>query len=276
MSMKFMNKLNYVSVITVCYNCVDKLRQTITSVIGQDSRQLEYIVIDGASTDGTVEMINDYRDVIHFFLSEKDTGIYDAMNKGIKVATGDWIIFMNAGDCFHDSHVITEFLRIANNDYDIIYGSIIKMLPDIHYRYDPYPIEMMERCMPLPHQGTFIKTSFQKSHLFDTSYKSSGDYHFFYNAYFKYGAKFKQIDLIVADFDESEGMSKNNIKTARLEDLRIWGKEHDVLSFLYIWLRIFYWRVTKFAESFLSDSLNRRWRNYKLKRQGYHLINNKA
>ena len=261
-----------ISVVTVCYNAVETIEKTILSVINQTYQNIEYIIIDGGSKDGTVDVINKYCDKIAYFVSEPDKGIYDAMNKGIKAATGDWINFMNAGDGFHNDYVVNEFLQQADTKYDIIYGSIIKVLPDIHYRYDPYPIEMMEKCMPLPHQGTFIKVSFHKNHLFDTSFKSSGDYHFFYNAYYHYGAKFQQIDLVVADFDESGGMSKKNIKTARMEDLRIWGKEHSCSSVLYIWIRILYWQIMKFADSNLPEFLSRKWRNYKLEKQGYHLI----
>lgn len=263
-----------ISVVTVCYNAVSTIEKTILSVINQTYQNIEYIIIDGSSTDGTVDVINKYKDKIDFFVSEPDKGIYDAMNKAIIAATGEWINFMNAGDCFHNNYVLEYFKKYENRNIDIIYGSVVKVLPDIHYRFDPYPLEMMEMCMPLPHQGTFIRTSFHKRHLFDTSYKSSGDYHFFYHAYFKYEAKFYQIDLIVADFDESEGMSKNNIKTARLEDLRIWGKEHSCCSILYAWIRIIYSRISKFVKSILPDLVCIKIRNYRLKKRGYHLASN--
>lgn len=270
-----MNKLK-ISVVTVCFNAVDVIEKTILSIVNQTYQNIEYIIIDGASTDGTVDIIKKYRNNIAYFISEPDKGIYDAMNKGIKIATGEWINFMNAGDGFHNEYVITNFIQAADTKFDIIYGSIIKVLPDIHYRCDPFPIAMMEKCMPILHQGTFIKTAYHKQHLFDTSFKSSGDYHFFYNAYYKYGAKFKEIDLVISDFDESDGMSKVNIKIARLEDLRIWKKEDYCPAVLYIWLRIIYWRIMKFIDSILPETLSVRWRNYKLEKQGYNLVSNKT
>ena len=83
--------INKISVITVCYNAVSGIERTIKSVLNQTYEHLEYIVIDGGSTDGTIEVINRYKDKIAYFISEKDNGIYDAMNKGIKVAHGTWL-----------------------------------------------------------------------------------------------------------------------------------------------------------------------------------------
>lgn len=86
-----------ISVVTVCYNAADTIEKTMLSVLNQTHHDIEYIIIDGGSTDGTVEIIRKYADRIAYWVSEPDKGIYDAMNKGIKVATGEWINFMNAG-----------------------------------------------------------------------------------------------------------------------------------------------------------------------------------
>lgn len=89
-----------VSVVTICYNSVQFIEKTIQSVLSQTYPNIEYIVIDGGSTDGTKEIIEKYSSRISYWCSEKDRGIYDAMNKGIRKATGEWINFMNSGDCF--------------------------------------------------------------------------------------------------------------------------------------------------------------------------------
>ena len=88
-----------VSVVTVCLNAVNEIERTMLSVLDQTYTNIEYIVIDGGSTDGTVDIIRKYQDRIAHFISEPDKGLYDAMNKGIDLATGEWINFMNAGDC---------------------------------------------------------------------------------------------------------------------------------------------------------------------------------
>ena len=89
-----------ISVITVCFNAVETIEETILSVINQTYSNIEYIIIDGASTDGTVDIVNKYRDKIACFVSEPDKGIYDAMNKAVKVAKGDWLFFINSDDVF--------------------------------------------------------------------------------------------------------------------------------------------------------------------------------
>ena len=91
---------NKISVITICYNCRSDLEQTVNSVLAQTYANVEYIIVDGGSTDGTLAMMDKYRDRITTFISEHDDGIYDALNKGVRAATGEWIICMNAGDTF--------------------------------------------------------------------------------------------------------------------------------------------------------------------------------
>ena len=98
--------MNKISVITVCWNCVGEIEKTLTSVVAQTYSNMEYIVVDGASKDGTLEIINKYKNHISVLISEPDSGLYNAMNKGVKAATGQWCIFMNAGDMFASNNVL--------------------------------------------------------------------------------------------------------------------------------------------------------------------------
>lgn len=115
-----------ISVVTVCYNAADTIEKTMLSVLNQTYHDIEYIIIDGGSTDGTVEIIRKYADRIAYWVSEPDKGIYDAMNKGIKVATGEWINFMNAGDEFVDANVLDKlFFAKTVANVDVIYGNTL-------------------------------------------------------------------------------------------------------------------------------------------------------
>ena len=133
-----------ISVITISYNCKDVIEDTILSVIGQTYTNIEYIIIDGASTDGTFDVIKKYADKIDFWISEPDKGIYDAMNKGLKHATGDWVIFMNAGDSFYNNTVIERFVPQIDIDTVIAHGDIMVIGKHFRYNRKPIPIEEMK------------------------------------------------------------------------------------------------------------------------------------
>lgn len=117
-----------ISIITVVYNDSFNIERTLLSVINQTFESKEYIVIDGGSTDGTLSILQNYKDKIDILVSEPDKGIYDAMNKGIKKATGEWIIFMNSGDIFYNQAVLSN---IFNN----------KIPPEINFIYSDFDVE---------------------------------------------------------------------------------------------------------------------------------------
>lgn len=123
-----------ITVITVCYNAVSEIECTILSVINQLYTNIEYIIVDGASTDGTLDIIKKYSAKISILISEPDKGIYDAMNKGLKLASGEWINFMNAGDCFSDNNVLNSIfsLEIPSNK-SFLYSDIYSRKKNGHY-----------------------------------------------------------------------------------------------------------------------------------------------
>ena len=204
-----------ISVVTVCYNAADTIEKTMLSVLNQTYHDIEYIIIDGGSTDGTVEIIRKYADRIAYWVSEPDKGIYDAMNKGIKVATGEWINFMNAGDEFVDANVLDKlFFAKTVANVDVIYGNtLMKYTEGISFT-KVKEIDYIQKGMPFCHQSSFVRNG--AIERFDTNYQIAADYNFFYESYLEKGVNaFVYIDMPIAIFDAREGASANVVKTYR-------------------------------------------------------------
>lgn len=220
-----MNDKPLITIVTVCYNAAVAIEETILSVLDQTYPKIEYIIIDGGSTDGTVDIIKKYTDRLAYWVSEPDKGIYDAMNKGIAAATGEYINFMNAGDKFYDKNVLSEFVPQINNEGDIIYGDVVYVLKKSRYRKKPLDLTYLSKGMVFCHQSTFIRTSFHKQHPYITTFKSAGDYKFLYDAYFVHKVAFQYIPMIVSLFDDTMGMSKDNYWLSHKEQLIIWNEQ---------------------------------------------------
>lgn len=207
-----------ISVITVCYNAVANIDSTIQSVLNQSYNNIEYIIIDGASNDGTIDAIRGYQDDRIHFISEKDNGLYDAMNKGIQLANGDYIIFMNAGDLFFNNQVLEEIFGDKNNScYDIIFGDSVARDEDgtQHFKYANPDPEVLLSAPTYRHGASFVRTELHKDNLFDLSKIPELGYALDYNCIYtlkKNGATFKKVDLIVLDY-ENEGTSNNLLKS---------------------------------------------------------------
>ncbi len=221
---------NYkISVVTIAYNCESVIEETIKSVVNQTYPNIEYIIIDGASKDGTLDVVKKYENSIDYISSEPDKGIYDAMNKGIAHATGDFIVFMNAGDSFFSNNVLELVVPQIEDDSIIVYGDIMKVAKRYMYLAKPAPLSEMHCHMTVFHQATLTRLSYHKLNLFDITFRSSGDYNFFYSAAIKDKVKFQYIPVTMANFDCVDGTSNTNFKKSQRENLRIWDKEKDVL-----------------------------------------------
>ena len=199
-----------ISIITVVFNGEDFLEETIQSVLNQTYRNIEYIIIDGASTDGTLEIIKKYKSSIDYFSSEKDKGIYDAMNKGIDAANGNWINFMNAGDKFYDSTTCSNTFNNNkySNDVDILYGDLIVDYGEFQRLENARSINSIWKGIPFSHQSSFIKTAYHKNNKYSLNYKIGGDFEFFYKS-FNEGRGFKYIGHIVSIMGV-DGLSDGN------------------------------------------------------------------
>jgi len=190
-------KMPKISVITISFNSVSTIEETIKSVIGQTYPDIEFIVLDGGSTDGTVDILNRYRDKIDILRIEPDKGIYDAMNKGINLSSGEWINFMNSNDYFYNEKVIEDVFS-RGTDAGIIYGYCID--PDTGKSVKPLCLENFWKRIPVNHQSAFVKADYYKEHPYKLEYTVSYVYDFFYVWYCK-GIRFKYIDIPVAVYD---------------------------------------------------------------------------
>jgi len=174
-----------VSIITVVFNNSGYIRDTIESVLYQSYPLIEYIVIDGGSIDGTVDVIKEYQNKISVFISETDKGIYDGLNKGISLATGDVIAFLHSDDVYAHETVISNVVGFFDNDTQGVYGDLVytdKVDMSKVFRYwkscDFSPSLLSKGWMP-PHPTLFLRCEvYQKYGTFDTSFKIAGDYDF--------------------------------------------------------------------------------------------------
>lgn len=220
-----MKSLMKVSIITVTFNASDTIEQTIDSVLGQTYNNIEYIIVDGMSTDGTFEKICKYKNRVAKIMHERDNGLYDAMNKGISCATGQVIGIINGDDWF-DKDAVANVIDALDDSTDIVYGKInicgcdgsIKStsavkIDDIWYRM-------------IPHPAVFVKKKIYDLYgTFNLSYSLSGDYDLilrFYNE----GVRFKYLDKILANFREGGLSTRRRIDGVK-EAKKIWMKYSD-------------------------------------------------
>lgn len=266
-----MNNNPKISIVTVCYNAASEIERTIKSVINQTYPNIEYVIIDGGSKDGTIDIIKKYADKITYWISEPDKGIYDAMNKGIIAATGDWINFLNAGDWYCDRQVLSDVISHipSNQSVDILYGSIYNVFETYHYRLDPFEIDKMGKFMAVLHPASFIRASYHKSHLFDISYKSSGDYHFFYNAYYTHKASFSRIPVVTTYFDATKGVSKDNRSLARYENFRLQNRKAIELPIYKL-----YWGFLDIKRLLKNVFISPQMQKNRLQKQGIKVMPN--
>ena len=215
------------------FNGAKYLEQTIQSVIDQSYNNVEYIIIDGGSTDGTFDIIKKYEDQIDYWVSEKDNGIYDAMNKGIVLASGEWMNFMNAGDIFYDENVLEKIHVELKNEFIVVSGQV-----SIYYESDF--IENYGNKNIIPHQAAFFRSEYMKNLKFDLEYKILADGELLrrLQKLKEYNAKY--LDMIVAKF--YLGGVGNNPKflfRRMKEELKMRSASNQSVSFKWIVFQIY-------------------------------------
>jgi glycosyltransferase involved in cell wall biosynthesis len=211
-----------ISVVTVNYNNAGGLDRTMMSVFAQHSNDLEYIVIDGDSKDGSKQLLNENQSGITHWLSEPDTGVYHAMNKGIGLATGDYVLFLNSGDIFVNDDVLREVAPLLTGGRDIYYGNLIfsHKGKDVLREYpERFNFEyFLERS--LPHPGSFIKRElFERIFTYSENYRIVSDWEFFICAILKEKVSYEHLNKVISVF-ELDGMSNDPANKASIEEER--------------------------------------------------------
>lgn len=225
MNEKFNSVYPVVTVVTICYNAANVLPLTMDSILAQDYDNYEYIIQDGNSTDDTFNIVESYRQKfndkgINFIYNRgEDAGIYDAMNKAVDSASGRYVNFMNAGDCFYSSTVLTDiFDRSIPVTGTILYGDCAE------FEYGRFNLfiknyEGIEEVMPFSHQSVFALTDFLKKHPFNTDYRYSADYDFLLTAHDE-GETFTDTNVIVC-ITTKDGLSSVNYHDMLMESADI-------------------------------------------------------
>lgn len=223
--------MDKISIITVTYNCVNEVEKTIKDALSLDYPDYEVIVIDGASKDGTCELLNKYKEQFAYFVSEPDKGIYDAMNKGICAATGDWIIFQNVGDVFDGKDVLKRIFSKQWDDTDILYGDgQVVYTSGLKYMKPWGPFYLSTKRlhgMGFSHQSVFVRSSWAKKYPFDLSFRCCADYNMMVSCY-KNGAKFNYVPISVTICEGRFGFSESHRMLQLTEEARICGVENTL------------------------------------------------
>lgn len=182
--MNVMREEPKISIVTVVLNDSENFTKTANNISQLNYSNFEYIVIDGESTDGTKIVIESLRSIIDIIISEKDFGLYDAMNKGIEAASGDWIVFMNAGDQFASNDTLNLIFDNSNfKGFDILYGDAILSYPKFKVNEPAGNFFDLNEGMQFCHQSVFIGLDYHKKNRYNISNKFCADFEFFYNAF---------------------------------------------------------------------------------------------
>lgn len=227
-----------ISIITVCRNVCRELQKTYQQSVEQTYQNREIIIVDGASADGTREWLSTLQSTDARWVSEPDAGIYDAMNKGVMMATGDYVIFMNAGDSFASASVLEEVFGSGDIDADVVYGAVVKHdhagVAHVFQAQEPHNAHRMFFC----HQCAFTKRSLLLSHPFDTSHRMSADFKL-YKLLIGEHRSFMRLELPIAVFDTT-GVSNRRRVDGLMDNISVIHEVDDFWSRIRLLPRLYF------------------------------------
>lgn len=222
-----------ITVITVCYNSEKTIKRTIESVLKQKYKRIEYIFIDGNSVDKTNSIIEEYRErfesegIKYKHISEPDNGIFDAMNKGISYATGDWVNYLNSDDEYVDENVLGDVAASLSDEYDCIYGDTINVLCENSFYRHSFDIDALTYRNPYVHQALFCKTKILRQYSFNDVYQYAADFDQAVRMYMD-NVRFKHINTPICRFSLEGRSQKNNMYAVR--EFEVIRKENGIAA----------------------------------------------
>ena len=243
-----------ISIITVCLNSEKTIEKTISSVIKQRYKNIEYIVVDGSSTDNTKHILSKYRKFINIFISEKDSGIYSAINKGLNHATGDLISILHSDDCYFNEDTLENVVKIFGNNKSIecLFGTTIIKRRDgkIIRKYSPVGFKplMLYLGISPPHPSMFLKKEVYKKYgNYKEHYKIAGDFEFYLRILRKKKINYKIIDDIYVVMQHG-GVSTRSLKSNFISSKEILSsfKENNIYNNWFIILLRFPYKIMQF------------------------------
>jgi glycosyltransferase involved in cell wall biosynthesis len=203
--------MNKISIITINYNNKIGLEKTLSSVLDQSFTDFEFIIVDGDSADGSKDLLASNKSKFTHCISEPDHGIYNAMNKGIRLAKGDYLLFLNSGDILHNNDVIKNVNELIRGDYDIYYGDVIHLTKEV-IREEKFPDHLSFSFFyvhNLCHQASFIKRKlFYELFFYNEEFKIISDWEFFVYAICKMNVSYKHLNMFISYYDTT-GISSN-------------------------------------------------------------------
>jgi glycosyltransferase involved in cell wall biosynthesis len=202
-----------VSIITVVLNDAEGLEKTILSVSSQDYRDIEHIIIDGGSTDIALNVIRRFGNKINYWVSEPDNGPYNAMNKGLAIASGTWVNFMNAGDCFYNSNTVSRVFSSEFRNASLIYGDTIADYGTFKIFRQRHNLSDIWKGMVFFHQSMFVKTHLIKDSVYNLKYRLGADYDLIYKLY-QEGCQFYSVPFPIALCDAHGISNRYMVKSA--------------------------------------------------------------
>jgi glycosyltransferase involved in cell wall biosynthesis len=210
-----------VSIVTVSYNAEHEIERTIQSVISQTYPNIEYIIIDGQSTDDTLKKIEPYKALLSSVITERDNGLYHAMNKGLDKASGDWIGFMNAGDIYHSSDAVSSLINSEREGIDILFGKSITKFGDLqNIRHLDFQFENQDwyvKRMP-NHQAILVHKNVYKKERFDESFRYFADTVYLRKIFQLY--RHQYVDDIISEFELGGKSSYNRELSVLIQMIR--------------------------------------------------------